>query len=76
MTPLHILQYPDPKLRIKATAVTIVDDSIGLLIDNMLDTMYQAPGIGLAAPQVNVSKRVIVIDISKEKPLTFDMLDL
>jgi len=67
MAILHILQYPDPRLRIKALPVPAVDDEIRRLIDDMLETMYNAPGIGLAAPQVAVSKRVIVIDISEHK---------
>ncbi len=67
MAILSILHYPDPRLRNKATPVMQVDDTIRTLIDDMLETMYQAPGIGLAAPQVNVSKRVIVIDISEDR---------
>jgi len=64
---LPILHFPDPRLRIRAQPVERVDDSIRTLVDDMLETMYEAPGIGLAAPQVNVSKRVIVIDISDDK---------
>jgi peptide deformylase len=67
MAILHILHYPDPRLRIKATPVEQVDDTIRRLLDDMLETMYDAPGIGLAAPQVDVSKRVIVIDISETR---------
>jgi len=67
MAILHILHYPDPRLRIKATPVQEVDDDIRQLIDDMLETMYNAPGVGLAAPQVSVSKQVIVIDISEQK---------
>ena len=67
MAILHILHYPDPRLRIKAMPVDGVDDEIRQLIDDMLETMYNAPGIGLAAPQVHVSKRVIVIDISEHR---------
>ncbi|MEW8461921.1 MAG: peptide deformylase, partial [Candidatus Thiodiazotropha endolucinida] len=59
--------FPDPRLRNKAKPVAQVDDSIRRLIDDMLETMYQAPGIGLAATQVNVAKRVVVIDLSEEK---------
>ena len=61
-----ILEYPDPRLRTRAAAVTRFDAGLGQLIDDMLDTMYRAPGIGLAATQVDVHQRVIVIDISKE----------
>ncbi len=67
MAILPILHFPDPRLRIKAQPVERVDDSVRKLVDDMLETMYEAPGIGLAAPQVNVSKRVIVIDISDDK---------
>ncbi len=67
MAILPILEYPDPRLRKKALPVEGVDDSIRTLMDDMLETMYAAPGIGLAAVQVNRLKRVIVIDISEEK---------
>jgi peptide deformylase len=63
----QILHYPDPRLRRLAEAVERVDDQIKALIDDMAETMYQAPGIGLAAPQVNVAKRIIVIDTSTTK---------
>ena len=73
MAILDILEFPDPRLRTKAKPVANVDASITKLTDDMLETMYNAPGIGLAATQVNVHKRVIVIDISEEKnePLVF-----
>ena len=61
-----ILEFPDPRLRTRAKLVTAFDDALGTLIDDMLETMYAAPGIGLAATQVDVHQRVIVIDISKE----------
>lgn len=67
MAILHILHYPDPRLRIQAEPVAQVDDAIRQLVDDMLETMYDAPGIGLAAPQVDVSKRLIVIDISEAR---------
>jgi peptide deformylase len=67
MAILDILHFPDPRLRNKAKPVAQVDDSIRRLVDDMLETMYQAPGIGLAATQVNVAKRVVVIDLSEEK---------
>jgi len=67
MALLNILEYPDPRLRTKATPVETVDDKLRRLIDDMLETMYAAPGIGLAATQVNVHKRLIVIDVSEEK---------
>jgi peptide deformylase len=66
-----ILYYPDPRLRNRAQAVERVDDEVRQLLDDMLETMYAAPGIGLAAIQVNVPKRVITIDISEhgDQPL-------
>lgn len=67
MAKLKILEFPDPRLRIKARPVETVDDALRQLIDDMFETMYDAPGIGLAAIQVNVPKRVIVIDISEDK---------
>jgi peptide deformylase len=67
MAILDILHFPDPRLRNKAEPVAQVDDSIRRLVDDMLETMYQAPGIGLAATQVNVAKQVVVIDLSEDK---------
>jgi len=61
-----ILVAPDPVLKAKAKPVETVDDELRQLMDDMLETMYEAPGIGLAAPQVGVSKRVIVMDIARE----------
>jgi len=61
-----ILEFPDPRLRKRAETVTRFDAALGTLIDDMLETMYAAPGIGLAATQVDVHQRVIVIDISRE----------
>lgn len=63
---LNILEYPDPRLRNKAKPVEQFDDTLRTLVDNMFDTMYTAPGIGLAASQVNIHKRIIVIDISEK----------
>jgi peptide deformylase len=67
-----ILEYPDPRLRTRAQPVTRFDAALGVLIDDMFETMYAAPGIGLAATQVDVHQRLIVIDISPERnqPLT------
>ncbi len=62
----HILVAPDPVLKATAKPVETVDDELRQLMDDMLETMYEAPGIGLAAPQVGVSKRVIVMDIARE----------
>ena len=67
MALLPILRYPDPRLHKVATRVARVDDKIRNLIKDMADTMYAAPGIGLAATQVNVHQRIIVIDISETR---------
>jgi len=67
MAILEILHFPDARLRNVAKPVAQVDDSVRKLIDDMLETMYQAPGIGLAAVQVNQPRRVIVVDISEER---------
>jgi len=64
---LTILEFPDERLRKKAAVVKTVDDKIKKLADDMLETMYQSHGVGLAATQVDVHQRVIVIDISEEK---------
>ena len=69
MTIRQILTEPDPQLRIKSKPVQKVDAEIKKLMKDMLDTMYAAPGIGLAAVQIGVHKRVIVIDIAKEPEL-------
>ncbi len=62
-----ILQYPDPRLRTKAVAVAQVDDKSRALVDDMIETMYDASGIGLAATQVDVHQRVIVMDVSDDR---------
>ena len=67
MAKLEILEFPDPRLRTVAKPVEKVDDELRKLIDDMFETMYDAPGIGLAATQVNVHKRVIVLDLSEDK---------
>lgn len=67
MALLNILHFPDPRLRLKAVPVTGVDDALRQLLRDMFDTMYAAPGIGLAATQVNVQKRLMVIDVSEDK---------
>jgi peptide deformylase len=66
MAKLDIIVAPDPRLKVKCKPVARVDAKIARLMDNMLETMYAAPGIGLAAPQVGVAQRVIVLDIAKE----------
>jgi len=67
MAILEILEFPDPRLRTIATPVERVDDALRQVIDDMFETMYTAPGIGLAATQVNLHKRLLVMDISEEK---------
>ena len=65
MAKLTILEFPDPRLRKKAVPVDVVDDALRTLIDDMFETMYDAPGIGLAATQVNVHRRLLVADVSE-----------
>ena len=64
---LTILEFPDPRLRTKAQPVSVFDKALHELIDAMFATMYAAPGIGLAATQVNVHKQLLVLDVSEEK---------
>lgn len=73
MAILDILEFPDPRLRTTAAPVEQVDDALRRTIDDMFETMYAAPGIGLAATQVNIHRQVVVIDISEEQdqPLVF-----
>ena len=67
MSKLEILSFPDDRLRTQAKKVKQVDNKVRQLLDDMLETMYDAPGIGLAATQVDVHQRIVVIDVSKEK---------
>jgi len=73
MAKLTILEYPDPRLRTRAEAIPKVDGTIRQLIDDMFETMYAAPGVGLAATQVNVHRRVLVVDVAEDRsrPLAF-----
>ncbi len=73
MAILDILEFPDPRLRTVAKPIDTVDDALRQTIDDMFETMYEAPGIGLAATQVNVHRRLVVIDVSEDKsePLVF-----
>jgi len=66
MAILEVLHYPDPRLRNKARPVERVDDTVRRLVDDMFDTMYEAEGIGLAAPQVGISQRVMIVDVPDE----------
>lgn len=67
MAKLTILEYPDARLRTRATPVTVFDLSLGQLAEDLLETMYSANGVGLAATQVNVHKRLLVLDVSEER---------
>jgi len=67
MAILRILEYPDPRLRTKAKPVERVDDDLRQVIDDLFETMYAAPGIGLAATQVDLHKRLLVADVSADK---------
>lgn len=73
MAVLDILEFPDPRLRTVAKPVSEVTERTRTLIDDMFETMYDAPGIGLAATQVNVHERILVIDVSEDqsKPMVF-----
>ena len=73
MAKLPILEFPDPRLRTVARPVETVDDQLRRLIDDMFETMYAAPGIGLAATQVDVHQRLLVLDVSEDKsrPMVF-----
>ena len=73
MAILDVLEFPDTRLRTKARPVVAVDDTIRQLVDDMFDTMYDAKGIGLAATQVNVHQRVVVMDLSEQRdqPMVF-----
>ena len=82
MSILQILEFPDPRLRKIAEPVTVFDEKLEVLIEDMLETMHEAQGIGLAATQVNVHKRLLVIDVSEngDSPQvyinpTFEILD-
>jgi len=67
MAKLTILEFPDPRLRKKAVPVEAVDDALRTLVDDMFETMYDAPGIGLAATQVDVHRRLLVADVSSDR---------
>jgi peptide deformylase len=67
MALLNILQFPDPRLRTRAKPVEMFDDNLKTLVKDMFETMYEAPGIGLAATQVDVHKRLLVMDVSEDK---------
>ncbi len=75
MPKLKILEFPDPRLRTKATPVDEVNDELRALIDDMFETMYAAPGIGLAATQVDYHKRLLVADVSVEKDAPYVLIN-
>ncbi|MER3445386.1 MAG: peptide deformylase [Candidatus Dadabacteria bacterium] len=76
MSLLRILSYPDPRLRKRSLSVERIDKEIEKLLDDMIETMYKAPGVGLAAPQVGVNLRVIVIDVSVRQEGTPGLIQL
>ena len=73
MTILTVLRFPDERLRTKATDVAEVNDNIKKIVDDMFETMYDENGVGLAATQVNIHQRIVVMDVSEDKsePITF-----
>jgi peptide deformylase len=75
MVKLTILEFPDPRLRIKAAPVGVFDRALGELAENMLAAMYSAKGVGLAATQVNVHKRLLVCDVSEERNQPFVLVN-
>lgn len=75
MALLEILEFPDPRLRTRAKPVTQVTGKIARLADDMLETMYAAPGIGLAASQVNVHQRLLVVDVSEDNSEPYVMIN-
>ncbi len=75
MAILKILEFPDPRLRTHATPVAVVDDGLRVLIDDLFETMYAAPGIGLAATQVDVHKRLLVTDVSVDKDAPYVLIN-
>ena len=75
MAKLTILEFPDPRLRKTAAPITVVDDGLRQLIDDMLETMYVAPGIGLAATQVDVHQRLLVADVSTDQSAPYALIN-
>ena len=75
MAKLTILEFPDPRLRKTADPVIVVDDAVRQLIDDMLETMYVAPGIGLAATQVDVHRRLLVADVSSDGDAPYALIN-
>lgn len=75
MAILNVLEFPDPRLRTRAAPVDRVDDDLRRLIDDMFATMYAAPGIGLAATQVDVHRRLLVTDVSSDKSAPYALVN-
>lgn len=75
MAKLTILEFPDPRLRKTAAPVPVVDDALRQLIDDMLETMYAAPGIGLAATQVDVHQRLLITDVSADNSAPYALIN-
>lgn len=75
MAKLEILEFPDPRLRTKATPIEAVDDALRELIEDMFETMYAAPGIGLAATQVDVHRRLLVADVSADMSAPYALIN-
>ncbi|MDH3266658.1 MAG: peptide deformylase [Gammaproteobacteria bacterium] len=75
MAKLTILEFPDPRLRTRAIAIESVDDEVRQLIDDLFETMYAAPGIGLAATQVDVHRRLLVTDVSADKSAPYALIN-
>lgn len=75
MAILDVLRFPDPRLRTKAAPVTEVNDDIKRIVDDMFDTMYAEKGVGLAATQVNIHQRIVVIDVSEDKEQSYVLIN-
>lgn len=75
MAKLTVLRFPDPQLRTKAAEVTEVNDEIKKIVDDMFETMYAENGVGLAATQVNIHKRIVVIDVSEDKEQSYVLIN-
>ncbi|GLX78513.1 peptide deformylase 1 [Thalassotalea insulae] len=75
MAILDVLTFPDPRLRTKAKPVEVVDDNIRQIVDDMFETMYAENGVGLAATQVNIHQRIVVIDVSENKEQSYVLIN-
>jgi len=75
MAILDVLKFPDPRLRTKAAPVKEVNDDIRNIVDNMFETMYAENGVGLAATQVNIHQRIVVIDVSEDKEQSYVLIN-